>query len=225
MGNPKAEILIVGSTFSFSVGLGDETARPSGGGPQYADEARPERGGLTVYTGDALIKLDVPVLLDGWKAQVDQQPLLNRIISIARGQATGERPPDFIATGPIPFSGLRCVMEQPDFGDRMLGANGVLYRQELTLKLVEFVDPDAVTIERRDAGGAGARGASGSVPIYITKEGDTLIRISTKLYGNPGKAKELGDANGIRDIRKKLKGGVRIKLVKPFPISAVLGRG
>lgn len=218
MPNPNAIVRLTGAGFDLSLPLGEEVPKPADGGAKFDEVDRPEDVALTDYTGDSLTKIDVPVLLDGWLANVDQRPTLNMILSLTRGGPAG-RPPDFIASGAIPYSGLRCVMEPPDWGDTMRFTDGRLARQELTLHLLEFVDPDVIAVVRKDgpAGGAGAKGAKkGTV---TTKEGETLLQVATRVYGNPSLAKEIGQLNGIRDVRKKLKAGIVLKL----PITASIG--
>lgn len=211
----SAELRMQGSGFDVSVGLGAEVAKPTGGGAEWDEVKRPEELSLTDYTGDGLVHLDVPVLLDGWRAGVDQNPLLAQILTLTRGGADG-RAPDFIATGPIPYSGLRCVMEAPDWGDTMRFDDGRLARQELTLHLIEFVDPDAIAITaKKSASGGGA-----APKTYTTKKGDTLLRISAKVFGTPAAAKQIGDLNDIRDIRKELPAGRVLRLPKLDSIKA-----
>lgn len=215
----KAELRMQGAGFDVSVRLGDEVAKPTGGGAEWDEVKRPEDVSLTDYTGDGLVHLDVPVLLDGWRAGADQQPALNAILSLTRGGATG-RAPDFIATGPIPYSGLRCVMEAPDWGDTMRAPppDGRLLRQELTLHLIEFVDPNAIAVTpKRPGAGGGAAVFDQRQGTVKTKANETLLQVSTRVYGTPSRAQEIGQLNGIRDVRKKLKAGLLLRLSATTP--------
>lgn len=214
----KAELRMQGAGFDVSVRLGDEVAKPTAGGAEWDEVKRPEDVSLTDYTGDGLIHMDVPVMLDGFLDKVDQQPVLNVILALTRGGDRG-RAPDFIATGPIPYSGLRCVMEAPDWGDTMRGPDGALLRQELTLHLIEFVDPDAIRVTPKKAA-AGALVFDQKKGTVVTKADETLLHVSTRVYGNPSMAQEIGQLNGIRDVRKKLKAGITLRL----PVTASLAK-
>lgn len=214
------ELRMQGLGFDVSVGLDDDVTKPSGGGAKWDEVDRPEDVALTDYTGDSLVHLDVPVLLDGYRAGVDQTALLSQILTLTRGGSAG-RAPDFIATGPIPYSGLRCVMEAPDWGDTMRFDDGRLARQALTLHLIEFVDPDAiaVTAKKSDAGAAGG-GKSKTKGVTVKAGGETLLQVATRVYGNPSLAQEIGRMNGIRDVRKKIKAGTVLRL----PFTASVGK-
>lgn len=48
--------------------------------------------------------------------------------------------------------------------------------------------------------------------IYIVKKGETLVKISSKIYGTPKRWRRIGDANNIRDPNKKLKVGRHLRI-------------
>jgi hypothetical protein len=211
----KPEIVLDGREFKFSVPLGSEPASLVGGSPTWEEVARPSRTALTNYTGQTLLKVDVPVLLDGWPSVGHPrfrsvQDDVDQILRLCRSREAN-RPPDFTASGPIPYSGTRFVMELPDWGDGLradegTGIRGELVRQALVLHLTQFIDPDTLRFRRK---GAYMRRKGGTITL---KEGETLLEVSARIYGDTSWAKELALVNGIKDVRKKLPAGTKITL-------------
>jgi hypothetical protein len=198
--------------FDFTVPLGGGPAVLSGGSPNWEEVARSNRVAMTDYRGQTLIRVDVPVLLDGWPHDSVEDEV-EQILKLCRGRE-GQRPPDFTASGPIPYSGTRFVMELPEWGDGLRsapfrGRGGELVRQELTLKLLQFIDPDTVRFRRINRMGVGK---GKPVQTTVLHDGETLLRVSTRMYGNPNRAGEIGKLNGINDTRRKLQAGRRLSL-------------
>lgn len=229
----KAKIITLkGRGVSMKLALGFGRAMPSAGGPVYGEAARAQRKPLTTYEGSALLRLDVPILLDstnayqdpnGFNYRQDVWPLVERILALTRPKERGAVPPDFTIKGQIPFSGLRCQMDWPEFlDDESKGSPWVLddgrtIRQALTLKLIEFVDPDPLRVGSADTHneGTGPIGPGEPVATEIQRQGETLVQVAARVYGTPALAVEIGRLNGIRDIRKKLDKGRRIALPAP----------
>lgn len=213
----KREIKLTGRKFEFSLPLGKGPAVVVGGGARFEEVPRPEDTSLTVYEGNDPIRLDVPVFLDGWphhgRGEESVNPDLQRVLDICVG-SNGNRPPWFRATGPIPFSGRRFVMAGlPEWGaeQRSERSHRALVRQEITLHLLEFEDPDTIRFRRRRRRGRGNGGTS-APPSSVKAKGRTLVQIAAAYFGDPSRAKEIGKMNGIRDVRKKLPANRRIKL-------------
>lgn len=208
--NPNARIRLLGADFDLSYRLGGAAPSQSAGGARWNEAQRPEARGLTVYEGEELERWDVPVLLDGHAEDRDVGPELDSIRALARGDGD-EQPADFVATGPFPFSGLRCVMERPEVPAEgsIRTAAGVLTRQPLTLRLVEFNDPAALTLVRNPTATTSKKKQK---RVVVAKAGDTLLKLAQRHLGSAARAKELGKLNGIRDVRKKLKAGTKIRL-------------
>jgi hypothetical protein len=208
----KPTIRLIGTGFDFEVLLGDTSPQVTDGFATWDEVKRVDRQPLTQFTANALLKMSVPVLLDGHGTDTDQQPLLDRILALMRG-ANDNPPPTFTALGPIPLSGRVWVMDGPDWGDSLRNTAGVLVRQGLTLKLIEWSDPDTIKFKSDGPsnGGPTDRGAGGQ-RIYVTKDGDTLLSISKKLFKDTAHASVIGQLNGLRDIRKKLLPGIHLYL-------------
>lgn len=210
-------IRLLGTGVDLTIPLGSGPPTPTAGSAQWEEVNVPERDALTNYTGDSLVRLDVPVLLNGLQTNTDVEPLLNSILALTRKANDADRPPSFTIQGPFIYSGLEAVMDFPDFGsdpESIRNANGVLLRQALVLKIIEFNDPDAIVFTEHAAGGAsGAAAKKKKKKKTVTaKGGQTLLKIAQQQFGDPKKAKEIAKLNGIRDTRKKLKAGRVIKL-------------
>jgi len=226
-------ITLKGRGVSMQLGLGFGRATPTQGGPVYGEAARPQRKPLTTYEGSALLKLAVPVLIDstnayqdpnGFEYRQDVWPLVQRILGLTRPKELGALPPDFTVTGPIPFSGLRCQMEWPEFveddskGSPWVLTDGRTIRQALVLRLIEFIDPDPLRVGSSTAhneGGGGAIGPGDPVSTEVQRQGETLVQLAARVYGTPALAVEIGRLNGIRDIRKPLDKGRHVALPAP----------
>lgn len=207
----KPEVRLHGASFDFAVPLGSEPPSLTGGSPNWEEVARPGRVAMTDYRGQGLIRVDLPIFFDGWPdSSVESK--VERVLRLCRGR-DGERPPDFTATGPMPYSGSRFVMELPDWGDglragRGTGIRGELVRQALTLKLLQFVDPATVRFQPRGIGIGKAR----PVETIVQHDGETLLEVAARVYGSVTKAGEIAKLNGIRDTRRGLKAGKHLAL-------------
>lgn len=224
----------------IDVPLGDGAAVPTAGGQVINEIARPERVPLTDYVGDELIRVDVPVMFDGWPkrsrhsggggrdlphggdfdARGDrrweprsvEKPLW-RLAALWRGK-DGQPPTPFRARGPIPYSGHRFTMEFPDWGQTIRRKrDGQIIRQELTLHLVEFVSPNAVDLHQVST----STWVSVRNPVVTLKKPLTCIEIAGRYLGDPSRGKEVAKLNKIRDPRKKVAAGTRIKLPLAAP--------
>lgn len=229
----KAKIVTLrGRGVSMQLALGFGRAMPTQGGPIYGEAARAQRKPLTTYEGSALVRLDVPVLLDSTNAYQDPNglnyrqdvwPLVERILALTRPKERGALPPDFTVKGQIPFSGLRCQMEWPEFvvddakASPWVLDDGRTIRQALVLKLVEFIDPDPLRVGSTQTHneGTGVIGGADPVATEIQRQGETLVQVAARVYGTPALAVEIGRQNGIRDITKKLDKGRTITLPAP----------
>lgn len=226
----KAEIELRGRNFTLAIPLGSEPPIVIGGGARFEELTRPEETSLTVFEGNDPIRLDVPVLLDGWphggRPLRSVRPEVERILKLCEGRE-GNRPPWFKVQGPIPYAGRKFVMAgTPTWGPTLRKeSNGhfVWARQPLTLHLTQFEDPDTLRFRRRPRRQTGSPSISdnepvsqhvdAAVPLWVhATEGDTLVKISAAVFGDPSKAKAIGKANGIRDVRRKLPAGTKIKI-------------
>lgn len=206
--NPKAYITLRGRAFEFSCWLGNGPAVVTGGGAEYEAGRRPRADAVTMFTGNALITLDVPVLFDGWPDK-DIQPRVDQILALCVGKDR-RPPPNFKATGPIPFSGERFQMSMPEWGEGNRDERGRLVRQALTLKLIQYSDPSTIAYRKKRLFG---RGTTITAPQSIVlRQPMNMLQIAARYFDDPDEAARLGRLNGVADLRKKLPVGRRIKL-------------
>jgi hypothetical protein len=115
---------------------------------------------------------------------------------------------DFTAEGPMIYSGMRFLMDWPEWIRQNRSPNGALWQAELVLKLVEFNDPKTIRSHKiggkKDRGGDGGTRAPASI---VLDQPMTLVEVAAKYTGDPGDAKMIGKANGIHDIKAKLPKG------------------
>lgn len=224
--NPKAYIRIKGNGFDFSCFLGNGRPTPTGGGAEYEAQRRPQSDAATLFVGNGLLTMDVPVLFDGWGSPGDRRdigPRIDQVLALTRG--VGRRPPpNFVATFPGPFSGSRFQMLMPEYvtdePKPIIGSGGAVFRQALVLKLIEFNDPTSAKYRARPSHAIphSHNGGVTAPPFSIVlKHPETLLEVAAEVYGDASAASAIGDVNGIRDVRKKLKAGTRLKLPKSFP--------
>lgn len=208
--NPKAFIRIRGNGFDFRCYLGNAPATVTGGGAEYEAQKRPQSDAATLFNGNALLTMDVPVLFDGWP-DINIQPHVDQIYALCRG--VGRRPPpNFIASGPIPFSGTRFQMSLPEDTGGNYSSDGILVRKFMTLKLIEFNDPTSIEYRRRPRAGLKGATIGGQADSIVLKQPMNLLEVAAQQFGNASEATRLGRLNNITDVRKKLKAGQRIKL-------------
>lgn len=205
----SAQALIQTDDGSFLVALGDGPAEITDGYGGWEEVERPNDVSLTEWVGQAPLRMTLPVLLDGFANRESVQRDLNRVLKLGRTKDGDEAPEPFKLTGPVPFSGEKWVMEStPDFGETIRSRNGKLLRQALTLNLMQYVKPDRAKIKKRKR----------AADTYTTKAGDTILKIVAKFHPAASRDKlrdfahDVAKANGIRDIRKRLEPGTKIKL-------------
>ena len=208
LNRPFLHLVSVDGDLDLKVAMGDGPATPTAGIAGYETVARRRRKAMTAFAGLEPFQQDVPVLLDGYADNESVERQLERLEEF--GGATR-----FKAEGPIHRSGEVYVMgDEPDFGEAIRNPRGVLVRQRLTLKLMEYV-PATYAGKKRDTRRAG-RVSQQAIPLtYDTMDGDTLWMIAAKFYGPFGAAanwKRIGKLNGISDPWRKLPGGRRIIL-------------
>jgi nucleoid-associated protein YgaU len=161
---------------------------------------------MTSFVGTEPFQQDVPVLLDGLAEENSVQHQLDLIESLG-GSAK------FRAFGPIhhPSQGpndLWVFGGEPEFGEVIRDNDTTLFRQALTLKLMEFVSPNLAGQKKEPKIGVGR----GVALTYTTVQGDTLIKIAHKVYGDWKRWKEIGQKNGISDPHRILPAGRTLKL-------------
>ncbi len=193
----------------ITVQMGDGPATPTAGFAAWEIIERAEGKGITDRASVPPFQQDVPVFLDGYAKGNSVQRQLDTLLELG-----GEEPAVFRAFGPIHRSGIHYVLGgEPEFGEVIRDEDGTLLRQRLTLRLMEYVRPDTLgqrLKKRRSRRGVATYTTGGST--YVTKAGETLGEIASRLYGNWERWREIGDKNGIRDPLRKLPGRRTLKL-------------
>lgn len=214
--NPKAYIRLRGRSFDFRCYLGNGRPRVTGGGAEYEAQRRPQSDAATIFTGNGLLTVDVPVLFDGWGPPGERQdigPRIDQVMNLCFGSGR-KPPPNFIATYPGPGSGNRFQMSLPEELDEpkpIVGPGGTVFRQALMLKLVEFNDPGSVEWKKKR--GTPRKGVGQAEPVsIILSRPESLQQVAARVLGDAAEAPAIGQINGVKDIRKKLPAGRRLKL-------------
>lgn len=205
---PKdAAVKITYKKIEIKADLGAGPAQITDGYGGWEEIDRPSDLSITHWSGQTPRRMTIPIFLDGYRENDSVQKELDKLLTLGRSRDGDEEPPVFRVSGPIPFSGERWVMESsPEMGESFRAKDGRLLRQALTLSLMEYVKGDRIKIKRRKG------------KTYTTKKGDTLLKIARKLEPKDNNkesikyAKEIGKLNKIRDIRKKLKAGIKLRL-------------
>jgi len=193
--------------FTLRVPLGNGPVMPVDGGPNIEERARPGRTALTTVSGQKLITLAVPAFWDGLAdgTRENVKPDVMEVVDLAT-----ELPEiDFTAEGPMPYSGMRFLMDWPEWVNLVPHPSGQGWVQaELVLKLTEFNDPRAIRTHKKGKGrgGDGDGGTRAPASIVLPKPMN-LVEVAAKYAGDPGEAKAIGKANGIHDIKKTLPKG------------------
>jgi hypothetical protein len=204
----KPKIKLRAKGFTMWVPLGDGAVMPTSGGPNIEERNRPGRPALTTVTGQKLITLDVPAFWDGMSEgrRENVKPDAMDVIDLAT-----ELPEiDFTAEGPMPYSGMRFVMDWPEWVKLVPHPSGSGWLQaEFVLKLVEYNDAAVLRPHRKGQGRTGGMGdgATRAPAAIVLKRPMSLIEVAAQFAGDPGEAKAIGKVNDIHDIKKKLPKG------------------
>lgn len=193
--------------------------QPTAGYGGWVEYARPKAIPFTIWEGGTARKQDISVMIDGFATGESVEADVELVKRLGRppNQKDDTPPPVFRVFGPIHESGSRFVLEALEFGAVIRDDDGTILRQELTLKLIEYVDPDEIRLRRKKAQKKIAFGdpiIEHHSQIYEAKKGDTLKKIAAKFYGDASRWKTLSELNNIRDPNKKLTPGQKIKLVQ-----------
>lgn len=211
----------------IEVPVGNLGAQLVGGLGGYQEVERQDDVSLTDWSGQEALKQDISILLDGYAKGDSVERELNTILKLGR-DPNGERvPPVFKVFGPVYLPGKSWVLP-PDGIDLTGGeietirrrGDGELLRQEVILHLLEFIPPEQLRLRKRKKTlkhqrGEPARSGGTAFPgksYTVQSGGETLIEISTKLYGTWKEWKAIGERNGIADPHRKLPAGKVLKL-------------
>jgi phage tail protein X len=228
----EVRIIAKSRSIDITVQMGDGAAVITGGLGGWKSVERLDDIAFSSWEGQEPLTQDVPILLDGWgrnPESVERQ--MNTIFKLGR-DFSGPRsaPPVFTVWGPIFFEGKNWVLGDGGIelgtADTIREDDGTLVRQSLVLHLMEYVNPNQVKRNKHhDVKGAeevtpehqrGEPGKTGGTAFpgntYTTQQGDTLVSIAAKLYGNWEAWKALGAKNGLKEANAKLPAGTHLIL-------------
>lgn len=203
-----AHVRLLARHLNLKLKLGDGPAKIADETSGWTTIDRPRDVAITDWVGAQPLKISIPIILDGYGRGDGVGHKLSRLHKLVRDKDGDQRPRTFVALGPIPFSGHRFVMESIEYGDDVIrGAAGTkeagkLFRQDLTLHLMQFIPPDRIKFKRRRKHRGGR---------HHSKEGDTALKIANDLYGDDEDpilaARQIAQLNGIRGIRTPIASG------------------
>lgn len=210
---------------AFEALLGDGAVVPSDGYGGWEVRDRPRRTGLTRWRGVNPLRFDIPLLFDNF-ASGEGKPVefqIRQLEKMAGLDKDVEEPPivGFNSAGVIQHDARNWadgdwVIENIEWGDADRNAAGNITRQAATVKLLQYIEDDALSDESA-AQRRKRKAKTNNKPInkhkyYHVREGDTLIKIAVSQLNDSKKWRLLSKLNGIRDPHKVLKRGKRIKL-------------
>lgn len=175
--------------------------------------SRPDDVGLTQFGGRDPDRESVPILVDGWRGGESVETEIGKVESLLRRDKPKDKhPPVFrVRGGGLRLAGQEVVLETLDMGEYLLRKDDVRIRQHMTLGLLLYKRGDRIEIRGPHKGGGR--------DTYTTKQGDTLRSIAAKVLSDNASddrvsdlANKIGDLNGIKDIRKRLDAGIKLKL-------------
>lgn len=210
-------VRLLGKHFNIKLKLGNGPAKIADETSGWTTIDRPKNVAMTQWVGSQPIKIDVPILLDGYHRTESVNAKLTRLHDIVRDPDGDRRPPTFIALGPIPFSGHRYTLEQIEYGDDIIRGEagtkhaGELLRQDFVLHLMQYVPGDDIKFKHRPKHHRHHHGH------HRAKAGDTALRLAHELYDDEDEtfedlAREIAALNGVRGIRTRFEPNRTIRL-------------
>lgn len=170
---------------------------------------RPRRTSGTQWNGKDPLQMEIPILFDGWISGEPVEDDIMRLTHMAWPPKEGEEPPKIKVGGGTPGDTFTWVINDLQFGTNVIRdfdrGSLVRYRQDCTVVLLQHIDVDLAPASRPNVGSVG------HPRYYVVKSGDTLPKISLKMYGTRNKWKQIAKANHIRDP-KDIKVGQRLRI-------------
>lgn len=209
-------------TISVLAPLGDGSPVLTQGFAGWEEVEMPRRKSRTVWKGRQPLKQTIPLLFDTLHDERNAAVLERTIRNFERlcGVGIPGEPPviQFDSAGLVPYDfhdspHIRWVVDGYEPGET-LRAGPHRVRQETTVTVMEYVEDTQLAVS------AAALRRTPSKPHkctskhkrYTVKKNDTLSSIAKKEYGDADCWRVIGSANKIRDPRKKLKVGRKLRL-------------
>lgn len=187
--------------------LGDAPPAVTDGYGGWQEVSRPNDVGISDWTGVSNYKMDVSVVIDSEHvARLDPAGVLADLLLLARTPKEDEPPVIRVYGLAIQedLNGDRWVIADLAMGPVLRAEDGTLRRQQVTLNLMEWVQPDDIERRRRK------RHPGGKSKRYTVKRGDTLMTIAHHFYGDWHKWRRIADRNDIKNPRNLRVGRVLV---------------
>lgn len=199
----------------FHAVFADQAAIVTDGYGGWNTVARPRDIALTEWQGRNPISVEIPFMIDFWMEEPDETPGVkceNQVKNLEKlaGIHSNDQPPicRIQSGGAIPH-GERInnwVIDSITWDRSVELRNRTTHRRLRcggTIVVRQFMTSADIFKKIRKRHKA---------KIYRTKKGDTLTIIAKKFYGDSSKWKIIGDANHMKDRRKKLKVNTKLKI-------------
>jgi LysM repeat protein len=174
--------------------LGPEGAHVAEGYAEWEQFARPRQTAVTEWRKMRNLKLTVDALYDGFAIggrSIEGE--ITKLEALAEG-GTGGEDATVKLFGPIPrITNKRWAIETLEWGDfiRHIGGIGERLRQQVTIKLLEYVAPTNII-----------QVPAATTRKYTLVRGDDLQKIAKKMLGKANRWKEIEKLNkGMRGIK------------------------
>lgn len=193
--------------------LGEDTPVASGYGG-WEEVTRAKRKGFPNWQAQALVRVTVPLILDGWASGAPQDQAIRGLENMASKRGN-QRPPTVKVDGPIPHADLVWVVESLDFGASLKNEAGQVLRQEATLGLMEWEDVDLLAKRKRGRDGPGGTGRR-FTRVRMRGQGskrrpEHLVEVVVRVLGDSSRWAEVRKLNKIKHPRKlKFKQKIRL---------------
>lgn len=159
---------------------------------------RPQRRGLTRWTGSDPMQLSIPILFDGFRSGRSVENQIADLERLAGVEGDANPKVTINSTGDlVPHQDEhKWFITGLDFGDAILSANGKRIRQAITVTATAVVDETTKEWAIKRKAGAAKHARS-----YRVRSGDTLRSISRKVLGDSSRWIEVRRLNNIADPR------------------------
>jgi hypothetical protein len=225
LATPIGELSIWSDDIFVRVGLGDGSPGQTQGFGGWEEIERQRRKSLTTWKGRQPWRIPVAVLFDtltdpgnGFLIERD----IRNLEKLAGGGINGEPPiVRFDSGGLIPHDytdagHVKWVIDGIEFGDAIRNHNGNRIRQAVSITFLEYVaDETLKEFAAKHRAQPGQKKCKPAHKRYVTKQGDTLIKIAKVQYHDANCWKSIVKANPkhkLRDPRRPLKAGIHLRL-------------
>lgn len=211
-----------------------EQVIPTGKAGGWSEILRPRRLAISHWDGQPLEGREFTLVFDGFSTDDSQEEQIQKLENMAKPRESGKAPPilklDYGRMG----ENKHWVISDLEYGQEHRGSQLNRVFQAITVRLVEFVDPEIQMshVKRKkerdkDKGKGDGKGKKdgddkddrknvsrhGERKRHIVKRGDTLASIAAKQLGNANEWKRIARLNDIRDPNR-IKPGQKISIPK-----------